>query len=175
MSVPPRTEKPVYTVTLVRSSDEANRAALHIFTLSPATPYLYRYDQHPFTAATTYPESGSFRAKKAPTDHISVKGRGLLLDFNQVWGDETTISFYRVSVPLQIFNFPRGQVFAHVCLNQGIVIGIQRHTLLYRQAAGMVRYGRQQPDRRVETSQGKEQHPAVGMSQVLFADTPRLL
>lgn len=148
----------------------------HIFfTLSPAAPYLYRYDQHSFTAATTSPESGSFRAKKAPANHISVKGRGLLLGFNQGWGDGTTISFYWVSVPFQIFNYPRGQVFAHVCLNQGIVIGIQRHTLLYRQAAGMVRYGRQQPDRRVETSQGKEQHPAVGMSQVLFADTPRLL
>lgn len=50
-----------------------------------------------------------FYAKKAPADHISVKGRGLLLlDFNQVWGDETTISFYRVSVPFQIFNYPRG-------------------------------------------------------------------
>ena len=33
-------------------------------------------------------------------EHISVKGRGLLLlDFNQVWGDGTTISFYWVSVP----------------------------------------------------------------------------
>ena len=50
-----------------------------------------------------------FYAKKAPADHISVKGRGLLLiDFNQVWGDGTTISFYRVSVPYQIFNYPRG-------------------------------------------------------------------
>ena len=49
-----------------------------------------------------------FYAKKAPTNHISVKGRGLLLlDFNQVWGDGTTISFYRVSVPVQIFNLPR--------------------------------------------------------------------
>ena len=38
----------------------------------------------------------------------SVKGRGLLLlDFNQVWGDGTTISFYRVSVPFLIFNYPR--------------------------------------------------------------------
>lgn len=50
-----------------------------------------------------------FCAKKAPADHISVKDRGLLLlDFNQVWGDRTTISFYRVSVPFQIFNYPRG-------------------------------------------------------------------
>lgn len=50
-----------------------------------------------------------FYAKKAPADHISVKDRGLLLlDFNQVWGDETTISFYRVIVPFQIFNYPRG-------------------------------------------------------------------
>ncbi len=50
-----------------------------------------------------------FYAKKAPADHISVKDRGLLLlDFNQVWGDGTTISFYRVSVPFQIFNYPRG-------------------------------------------------------------------
>ena len=66
-----------------------------------------------------------FYAKKAPADHISVKDRGLLLlDFNQVWGDETTISFYRVSVPFQIFNYPRGQVFAHVCLNQGVDIGV---------------------------------------------------
>ena len=49
-----------------------------------------------------------FCAKKAPADHISVKGRGLLLlDFNQVWGDGTTISFYRVSVPFLIFNYPR--------------------------------------------------------------------
>lgn len=47
-------------------------------------------------------------AKKAPAHHISVKGRGLLLlDSNSVWGDETTISFYRVSVPFQIFNYPR--------------------------------------------------------------------
>lgn len=41
-----------------------------------------------------------FLTQKAPADHISVKGRGLLLlDFNQVWGDGTTISFYWVSVP----------------------------------------------------------------------------
>ena len=47
-------------------------------------------------------------AKKAPAHHISVKGRGLLLlDSNSVWGDGTTISFYRVSVPYQIFNSPR--------------------------------------------------------------------
>ena len=46
--------------------------------------------------------------KKAPAHHISVKGRGLLLlDFNSVWGDKTTFSFYRVSVPFQIFNHPR--------------------------------------------------------------------
>ena len=50
-----------------------------------------------------------FLTQKAPADHISVKDRGLLLlDFNQVWGDGTTISFYRVSVPFQIFNYPRG-------------------------------------------------------------------
>ena len=49
-----------------------------------------------------------FCAKKAPADHISVKDRGLLLlDFNSVWGDGTTISFYRISVPFQIFNLPR--------------------------------------------------------------------
>ena len=29
-----------------------------------------------------------------------------MLDFNQGWGDGTTISFYRVSVPYQIFNYP---------------------------------------------------------------------
>ena len=46
-------------------------------------------------------------AKKAPAHHISVKGRGLLLlDSNSVWRDGTTISFYRVSVPYQIFNYP---------------------------------------------------------------------
>ena len=74
--------------------------------------------------------SGYFCAKKTPADHISVKDRGLLLlDFNQVWGDKTTISFYRVSVPFQIFNYPRGQVFAHVCLNQGVDIGVQAHPL----------------------------------------------
>ena len=28
--------------------------------------------------------------------------------FNSVWGGGTTISFYRVSVPFQIFNHPRG-------------------------------------------------------------------
>lgn len=45
--------------------------------------------------------------KKTPAHHISVKGRGLLLlDSNSVWGDGTTISFYRVSVPFQIFNSP---------------------------------------------------------------------
>lgn len=54
-----------------------------------------------------------------------------MLDFNPVWGDETTISFYRVSVPFQIFNYPRGQVFAHVCLNQGVDIGVQAHPLLF--------------------------------------------
>ena len=38
-----------------------------------------------------------------------MKDRGLLLlDFNQVWGDGTTISFYRVSALFQIFNYPRG-------------------------------------------------------------------
>ena len=48
-----------------------------------------------------------FYAKKAPADHISVKGRGLLLlDFNLVWGDGATILFYQVSVPFQIFNSP---------------------------------------------------------------------
>ena len=50
-----------------------------------------------------------FYAKKAPADHISVKDRGLLLlDFNQVWGDKTTISFYWVSVPFRIVNHPWG-------------------------------------------------------------------
>lgn len=80
-----------------------------IFMLFPAAPIIYRYNLHPVTAATTCSGSGYFYAKKAPADHISVKGRGLLLlDFNQVWGDGTTISFYRVSVPFQIFNYPRG-------------------------------------------------------------------
>ena len=64
----------------------------------------------------------SSQRKKAPAHHISVKGSGLLLlDSNSVWGDGTTISFYWVSVPFQIFNYPRGQVFAHVRLNQGMV------------------------------------------------------
>ena len=54
-------------------------------------------------------EQAIFYAKKAPAHHISVKDRGLLLlDFSPVWGDGTTISFYRVNVPFQIFNYPRG-------------------------------------------------------------------
>ena len=80
-----------------------------IFILSPAAPIIYRYNLHPVNAATTCSGSGYFCAKKAPVDHISVKDRGLLLlDFNQVWGDGTTFSFYWVSVPFQIFNYPRG-------------------------------------------------------------------
>ena len=47
-----------------------------------------------------------FYAKKASVNHISVKDRGLLqLGFNWVWGDGITHSFYRVSVPFQIFNY----------------------------------------------------------------------
>ncbi len=49
-----------------------------------------------------------FCAKKASVNHISVKDRGLLqLGFNWVWGDGIThsFSFYRVSVPFQIFNY----------------------------------------------------------------------
>ncbi len=47
-----------------------------------------------------------FCAKKASVNHISVKDRGLLqLGFNWVWGDGITHSFYRVSVPFQIFNY----------------------------------------------------------------------
>ena len=80
-----------------------------IFTLFPAAPIIYRYNLHPVTAATTCSKSGYLFAQKASADHLSVKDRGLLLlDFNQVWGDETTISFYRVSIPFQIFNYPRG-------------------------------------------------------------------
>lgn len=47
-----------------------------------------------------------FCTKKASVNHISVKDRGLLqLGFNWVWGDGITHSFYRVSVPFQIFNY----------------------------------------------------------------------
>ena len=56
-----------------------------------------------------------FFAKKASVTHISVKDRGLLqLGFNWVWGDGTTISFYRVSVPFQIFNY-KSTLLPSVC------------------------------------------------------------
>ena len=55
-----------------------------------------------------YFQASFSQRKKAPAHHISVKDRGLLLlDFNPVWGDKTTISFYWVSVPFRIFNYPR--------------------------------------------------------------------
>ena len=49
-----------------------------------------------------------FSTQKAPAHHVSVKDRGFSpIDFNSVWGDRTTFSFYQVSVPFQIFNHPR--------------------------------------------------------------------
>ena len=77
-----------------------------------------------------------FLRKKAPAHHISVKGRGLLLlDFNQGWGDGTTISFYRVSVPYQIFNHPRGVWHGVFLLHSGayrfVDIGVYALPLIF--------------------------------------------
>ena len=48
-----------------------------------------------------------FLTQKGPCrSHFCERQRPSAARFNSVWGDGTTISFYRVSVPYQIFNYP---------------------------------------------------------------------